>query len=371
MFGLEKLFNSKPKGLGIEINSERVNIVQLRRSGQDSFKLVNYATSTLPEGIVEEGRISDPIALGEVIREMVATTKIKLKKVATAVPGRDAVSRLIKLPAEIPDLELREMVLQQEASLYLPFPREEADVDYQKLGVSLDEDGVERLEILMVATRKEVTDTYLQSMEIAGLEVDIVEVASFSLIRTLNSYLARFASIAEGVAIVDIEYEATEITITVDGVPQFSRTVAPGTMQIQNAQLRANNQPPRRNTDLESLQSLTVPIQSLDTSGLVGGSGTSLSDAAVLRVLGDLADELRRSIDFHINQTRGADVVQLLIVGPGACIGNLDEFFRQRIGIPAEQIDPLKTLSIKSDRELPIQDRLALSIALGLGIRES
>jgi type IV pilus assembly protein PilM len=371
MFGLEKLFNSKPKGLGIEINSERVNIVQLRRSGQNSYKLVSYATSALPEGIVEEGRISDPIALGEIVREMLSSSKIKLKKVATAVPGRDAVSRLIKLPAEIPDAELREMVLNQEASLYLPFPREEADVDYQKLGVSLDDDGVERLEILMVATRKEVTDTYLQAMEIASLEVDIVEVASFSLIRTLNSYLSRFSSIAEAVAIVDIEYEATEITITVDGVPQFSRTVAPGTIQIQNAQLRAINAPPRRSTDLDSLKEITVPIQSMDTAGLLSGSGSNVGDAAVLRVLGDLADELRRSIDFHTSQTQGSDVVQLLIVGPGACIGNLDEFFRQRLGIAAEQVDPINALSIKSDKEIPIQDRLALSIALGLGVRES
>ncbi len=369
--GLKNIFNGKPKGLGIEINSERVNIVQLRRSGQNSFKLVNYATFPLPEGIVEEGRISDPIALGEVVRELLASNKIKLKKVATAVPGRDAVSRLIKLPAEIPDAELREMVLNQEASLYLPFPREEADVDYQKLGVSLDDDGVERLEILMVATRKEVTDTYMQAMEIASLEVDIVEVASFSLIRTLNSYLSRFSSTAEAVAIVDIEYEATEITITVDGVPQFSRTVAPGTIQIQNAQLRANNLPPRRNTDLESLQTLSIPVQSMDTAGLASGSGVNLGDAAILRVLGDLADELRRSIDFHTSQTPGSDVVQLLIVGPGACIGNLDEFFRQRLGIAAEQVDPLIALAIKSDKEIPIQDRLALSIALGLGVREA
>jgi type IV pilus assembly protein PilM len=369
--GLKNIFSSKPKGLGIEINSERVNVVQLRRSGQNSYKLVNYATSILPEGIVEEGRISDPVALGEVVRSLLADHKIKLKKVATAVPGREAVSRLIKLPAEIPDAELREMVLNQEASLYLPFPREEADVDYQKLGISLDDDGVERLEILMVATPKEVTDSYLQAMEIASLEVDIVEVTSFSLIRTLNSYLARFSSGAEAVAIVDIEYEATEITITVDGVPQFSRTVALGTSQIQNAQLRAINLPPRRNTDLETLNGMVVPIQTMDTAGLAASGGSNLGDTAILRVLGDLADELRRSIDFHTSQTPGSDVVQLLIVGPGAGIGQLDEFFRQRLGIAAEQVDPLKALSIKSDKEIPIQERLALSIALGLGIRES
>jgi type IV pilus assembly protein PilM len=368
MFG--NIFGGKPKGLGIEIGSERINIVEMRQTGQ-SYKLANYATTELPEGVVEEGRITDPIALGEVIRELLATNKIKLKKAATAVPGRETVSRLIKLPAEIPDEELRDLILNQEASLYLPFPREDADVDYQKLGITLDDDGVERQEVLMVATPKEVTDTYLQALQVANLDADIVEVTSFALIRTLHSSLTRFSSLAEGVAILDIEYEATEITIAVDGIPQFSRTVAIGTATLQNAQLRAINLPPRATTNLEDLQELVVPIQTMDTAGLAGMGGGSPGDAAVLRVLSDLADELRRSIDFHCGQTQGADVVHLLIAGPGACIQNLDEFFRQRLGIDTEQIDPLQVLNVKSDKELQPYQRMSLAIAMGLGAREA
>jgi type IV pilus assembly protein PilM len=368
---LRGIFGSKPSGLGIEINSERVNVVQLRRKGQSSYKLICHASAVLPEGTVEEGRINDPIALGETIRSLLSEKKIKAKRVATAVPGRETVSRLIRLPAEIPDNELREMVLNQEASLYLPFPREDADVDYQKLGTSLDDDGVERLEILMVATPREVTDTYLQTMEIAQLQVDIVEVASFSIIRALRDELVKFSSMAEAVAIIDIEYESTEITITVDGVPQFSRTVAIGTEQIQNAQLRALNLPPRRNTDLDMLYAMKVPVQAIDTAGLAGGVGGSPGDAAILRVLGDLADELRRSIDFHTSQTAGSDVVQLLLIGPGACIGQLNEFFGQRLGIAAMPVDPIAALSISSDQEISSPERLGLSVALGLGIREA
>lgn len=368
---LKGIFGGGPKGVGIEINSERVNIVQLRRKGQSSFKLVNHASAVLPEGIVEEGRISDPIQLGEIIRSLMSENKISAKRVATAVPGRETVSRLIKLPAEIPDAELREMVLNQEASLYLPFPREDADVDYQKLGTSLDDDGIERLEILMVATPREVTDMYLQAMEIAQLSVDIIEVTSFALIRTLKEQLSRYSSAAEAVAIVDIEYESTEITITVDGVPQFSRTVGIGTAQIQNAQLRAINLPPRRNTDMDMLQAMNVPIQTMDTAGLAGMVSTNPGDAAILRVLGDLGDELRRSIDFHTSQSAGSDVVQLLLTGPGACIGQLNEFFSQRLGVAAVQVDPLESLSVSTDQEISLQERLGLSIALGLGVREA
>jgi type IV pilus assembly protein PilM len=368
MFGL-KFGGKSKKGIGIEITSEKVNLVQLRRKGQSSYKLVTYGSVELPEGTVEEGRILDPVALGEVIRSLLADKKIKVKKVATALPGRETVSRLIRLPAEIPDLELREMVLNQEASLYLPFPREDADVDYQKLGTALDDDGIERIEILMVATPKEVTDSYMQALEIAQLQVDVVEVSSFALIRAMRNELARFSTLAEAVAIVDIEYEATEITVTVDGVPQFSRTFPIGTAQIQNAQLRAINLPPRRTTDMEMLSSTVVPVQSMDTASLAGGGGTP-GDAAIMRVVGDLSDELRRSIDFYTSQSPGSDVVQLLIAGPGACIGQLNEFFSQRLGIAAVAVDPLTAVGVTVDGDIPIEERMAMSVALVLGLRE-
>ena len=368
MFGL-KFGGKAKKGIGIEITSEKVNLVQLRRKGQSSYKLVTYGSVELPEGTVEEGRILDPVALGEVIRSLLADKKIKVKKVATALPGRETVSRLIRLPAEIPDLELREMVLNQEASIYLPFPREDADVDYQKLGTALDDDGIERIEILMVATPKEVTDSYMQALEIAQLQVDVVEVSSFALIRAMHNELARFSTLAEAVAIVDIEYEATEITVTVDGVPQFSRTFPIGTAQIQNAQLRAINLPQRRTTDMEMLSSTVVPVQSMDTASIAGGGGTP-GDAAIMRVVGDLSDELRRSIDFYTSQSPGSDVVQLLIAGPGACIGQLNEFFSQRLGIAAIAVDPLTAVGVTVDGDIPIEERMAMSVALGLGLRE-
>lgn len=368
MFGL-KFGGKAKKGIGIEITSEKVNLVQLRRKGQSSYKLVTYGSVELPEGTVEEGRILDPVALGEIIRSLLADKKIKVKKVATALPGRETVSRLIRLPAEIPDIELREMVLNQEASLYLPFPREDADVDYQKLGTAFDDDGIERIEILMVATPKEVTDSYMQALEIAQLQVDVVEVSSFALIRAMHNELSRFSTLAEAVAIVDIEYEATEITVTVDGVPQFSRTFPIGTAQIQNAQLRAINLPPRRTTDMEMLSSTVVPVQSMDTASLAGGGGTP-GDTAIMRVVGDLSDELRRSIDFYTSQSPGSDVVQLLIAGPGACIGQLNEFFSQRLGIAAVAVDPLTAVGVTVDGDIPIEERMAMSVALGLGLRE-
>ncbi|XHX76663.1 MAG: type IV pilus assembly protein PilM [Stenomitos frigidus ULC029] len=366
---LRNLLPGKPKGIGIELSPDRISVAQLRKQGQ-AFKLATLASVPVPEGLFQEGQITDSAGMAELIQSTLADNKLKIKRVATAVPGgRDTVTRIIPIPAELNDQELREMVLNQEAGLYLPFPREEADVDYQKLGLFVDEDGIEKFQVLLVATRKEITDSYVRTFQQAGLQIDVLEISSFALIRTIREQLRQFSP-QEAVALVDIEFESTEISIAVDGVPQFSRTVPIGTYQIQSALSRAMNLPPSRSTEL--LQSMTIPVNPSDGMGSPGKmGGGNPGAAAMLRIIGELADELRRSIDFYLNQGDNLEVAQLLLAGPGGSIGQLDEFFTQRLSLPSSQIDPITALGLEVTQDVPLAQRPGLGVVLGLGLREA
>ena len=357
MVSLKDLLSKGSKGVGIELSPDRINIAQLSSKGGKK-RLVKYATVPVPEGVFQEGKIVDQSAMAELIQTALAENKIKAKQAATAIHGgRDTVTRIIPVPSELDDRELRDMVLNQEAGLYLPFPREEADVDYQKLGLFV--------EVLLVATRREVTDSYIQTFQQAGLTLDVLEISSFALIRTIRDQLRQFGS-QEAVVIVDIEFESTEISITVDGVPQFSRTVPIGTFQIQSALSRAMNLPASRSIDL--LQGMTIPLN-VDSSGRPNGGNPGT--AAMLRILGELSDELRRSIDFYTNQGENLEVAQLLLAGPGAAIGQIDEFFTQRLSLPCSLIDPVEILSLETTADIPASLRPGLGVVLGLGLREA
>jgi type IV pilus assembly protein PilM len=360
------LFGKSNKGIGIELAPERVNIARLRKQGQ-TLKLEALSSLPVPEGVFVDGQIAEPPAMAEIIQQALAESKIKVSKVATAVPGRDSIVRLIPVPAELDEKELREMVLNHEAGLYLPYPREEADVDYQKLGYFVDEDGIEKVQVLLVATRKDITDTYVRTFEQAGLEIDVLEINSFALIRTIREQLRQFGP-QEAAVLVDIEFDSTEIAIIVNGVPQFSRTVPIGTHQMQMALARAMNLPASR--DMELLQGMTIPSTPMD-GGKTGHTSVNPGVAAMMRVLGELTDELRRSIDFYLNQSENLEVAQILLAGPGGGLSQMDEFFTQRLSLPTTQIDPVSALSLEIDEEkFPSVQRAGLGIVLGLGMRE-
>lgn len=355
------LLSNRQPGVGIEISPERINVVQLEKKGQ-ALKLATLASIEVPEDVVQEGQIADPPAVAELIRTVLADNKIKAKKVATAIPGREAVIRLIPVPSELNDDELWEY-MNSEAGLYLPFPREDADVDYQKIGLFVDEDGVEKVQVVLVATRREVTDTYIETFKEAGLVIDVLEVTSFALIRTLKEQLQQFSS-QEAAVLTAIEFDSTELAIVVDGIPQFNRTIPIGTYQIQSALNQAMNLPPTRDTS--ELQGMTLPVT--DTMGTSGDINPGTN--AMIKVLGELADELRRSVDFYLNQSEELEVAQLLLAGPGAAIGKLDEFFMQRLSLPASQVDPVETLGLEISDDITPEQRAGLGVALGLGLRE-
>jgi type IV pilus assembly protein PilM len=363
----QKFFSKSNKGIGIELAPERVNIAQLRKHRQ-GLKLDSLTSVSVPEGIFIDGQIADSAAMAELIQQGLAESKIKASRVATAVPGRESIVRLIPVPAELDDKELREMVLNHEAGLYLPYPREEADVDYQKLGYKVDEDGIEKVEVLLVATRKDITDSYVSTFEQAGLQVDILEISSFALIRTIREKLRQFGP-QEAAVLVDIEFDNTEIAIVVNGVPQFSRTVPIGTYQLQTALSKAMNLPASRDTEL--LQGMIIPTTAMEDGGKTGVTGTNPGMASMVRELGQLTDEVRRSIDFYLNQAENLEVAEIMLAGSGGGLQQLNEFFTQRLSLPTTQIDPVGALSLEIDEEkYPLVQRPGLGIVLGLGMRE-
>lgn len=365
---LKNLLPRRGNGVAIELGSERINIAQLQKKGAD-LTLKHLCSAEVPEGIFEEGRIVNTQELGDLIRATLAENKIQATHVSTSVPMREATIKLIPLPAELNDREIRDLILNQEAALYLPYPREEVDLDYQKLDLIVDEDGLDKVQVMLAATRKEITDSYIETFQHAGLKVKTLEISSFSVLRTIKEQLRQFAP-QEAVVLIDIEFDCTEIAIVVNGIPQFNRTVPIGTFQLQEALSTAMNLPVTRSS--EALQDITIPdipVSSISTSANEDTINPGM--AAMMRILAELADEVRRSIDFYMSHN-GQDfkLEQLLLAGPGGGMGQLDLFFTQRLSIPTTQVDPIGGLGLEPAMDIPISQRPGLGVVLGLGMRE-
>jgi len=359
---LTNIFAKKTDRIGIELNSRKINIAQIVKQGQQ-YKLIKNVSADVPEGVYKDGQIVDSLTLSELIKDTLKANKISGKKVSTAVPMREAIIRVIPVPAELDEQELKDMVLVHEAGMYLPYPREEVDLDYVKLGYFMDEDGIEKVNVLLVATKKEVTDLYAEIFQQAELQMSVLEINSFALIRTIREQLRQFGS-KEAVVLVDVEFDSTEIAIVVEGVPQFSRTVPIGIDQMRAAISHVIDE-----SETAFLEDIDL-LGNVQDGGDAGSAQMQSGKLALLKVLGELTEELSRSINFYINQSEELEIAQLLLAGPGAGIGQMDEFFTQRLNLPTMKVDPIVTLALDVNEDIAPNQRPGLGIVLGLGMRD-
>ena len=111
-----------------------------------------------------------------------------------------------------------------------------------------------------------------------------------------------------------------------------------------------------------------------------GGSGDPNRDAmrmqvfsAVAPVLAELAQELRRSIDYYRGRTSDAQIHEIQLTGGTARLKNLAPFLEMELGIPTRVADPLQSVQVTaknfSDTYLSEVSSL-FPISIGLGVRD-
>ena len=81
------LIGGGKQGIGIEVAPDRINLAQVQRKGQ-KYKLNVLSSVPVPEGVIDEGTILDPPALAELIQAVIDDSRVKVKQIATAIPGR-------------------------------------------------------------------------------------------------------------------------------------------------------------------------------------------------------------------------------------------------------------------------------------------
>lgn len=324
---LKDLF-SREKPIGIDITNEAVILVEMsRKRGQ--LELVNLGMAPTPVGAVRDGEIVDPSQVAATIQEIMAVEGFKSRRAITAVSGQAAIIRTIKFPAMTPK-ELKEVVL-SEAERYIPFAVSDVNLDYQAIATA-EEEGVKKTEVLLVAAQKQLINSYVEAITVAGLELVAVDVASFAVSRAMGELMAA----DEPVVLVLIRGETTDISVMKGGVPRFSRSIPIGSATF--AQVIASG----LNVSLEEAiaihDRLVIPV-----AGAEGTNDPLLEQAAseIRATLRELTTEIQRSLEYF-HQSQGVEKIhQAILSGRGAKMKHLDKHLANYLGLNVDIGNPV------------------------------
>ncbi|MGZ3708092.1 MAG: type IV pilus assembly protein PilM [Bdellovibrionota bacterium] len=350
---MTELFASGGSGqataVGLSIGSSSIKLVELKKSGK-LWKLLHFGIVQLPDDVVVNREIVNPIAVVESIKTLVNQIKLRNKNVCTSITGTSVIIKRMML--EVPNVkELQDQVF-WEAEQYIPFDPSEVVMDYQMLSRSKDT----KTDVLLVAVKRPILDAYMNCIQDAGLRAKIVDVDFFAL---QNLYETNYPiNPSEAVAIVDIGAAATKIVVVHNGIPVFTKDASIG----------------GRNLTTEIQKHLNLSYVDAETLK-VGGSGSGIPQEVsdLMHVMAEnLAGEIKRALDFYGASSSGAPVSYVLLAGGSAKIPELSRVVEDAIGLPVQVLNPFNAISY--DPAVFTQEYITAiapvaSVPIGLAIR--
>lgn len=337
--------------LGLDIGSSSAKICLLRES-RGSYEIEAVDREKLPSDAIVDGAILNRSGVASVLRQMIQRNKIKQKECAIAISGYSVIVKRLRL-ANMSDEELAENI-SWEVQQHIPYEFSEVVYDTVLLGRNPAQNS---MDILLVASKRDMVNDYISVAREAGLTVKVVDVASFALQNMVETVYGA-SSETDCVGIVNIGASVTSISMMSGGVTMFTRDITIGGNQITE--------------EIQKRLSVTREEAEGFKTGEVGdGLIPGEVGEIVKQVSETIGTEIKRSLAFFY-ETSGRDSLTELILCGGVLknectlrtiTGMLEE--RTKVANPFEGLGfNQKLYSGESLQGLSLESAVALGLAL-------
>ncbi len=340
--------------VGLDLGSHALKVAELVRSG-GSFRVTRIGMVQTPPGAVSKGVAANSDALVPAIRNLLQETGIRSKRVATALGGQAVTIRELRVP-EMPEAELEQAVT-FEAERYLPPGISEVSCHYHVLG-RIPEDG--QLEILLVATGKELIDRHVAPLSMAGLTSEMMEVTPFSMVRAVAPHNGQSDKTT---VYVDLGAESSDILILHKERSRLARNIPLGGNALTKAIAETMN------VDFATAQMLKEQRAEMLLEGeQLHDMTLRRLHQAILPVVTRICTELRRSLDFYLTRLRGQAISKIVLTGGTAKLKDLAPFLSGQLGLPVEIGNPFDTCEANYPPEYLADVAPMMAVAVGLAL---
>lgn len=168
---------ASPARIGIELHESQIRFIRLTTALQQP-KIEYAVIQDLPPGCVIEGKIKDQATIIQLLSQIVQETESQGIATAISLPAQGAMSQRLMLSPELTDEEC-----EAEIATYLKqhFPSSQHILCFDFAKLALPEPVLDN--ILFVASREELRDSYAQLVTAAGLSLQVVDIDSYALVR--------------------------------------------------------------------------------------------------------------------------------------------------------------------------------------------
>jgi len=352
--GATKLTNPFRRQSGfvvLDIGSSSVKVAEVHH-GAAGPTISALGVADVPPTVIQANVIQDPEPVAEAIMKLLSGLGIQSTQAITAVPGPAVIVKKVILPSSA-NANIEAAVL-GEAGHLIPDSLDNVNLDYQT--IDWIEDG-NKMEVLVVAVKKDIINSYTQTILAAGLDPAVVDVDYFAL---ENMYELSYDAPGDGrpVALVNIGARYSSINILKEGRSTFTGDVPVGGAEYADTLTRQ------------------LGVSAADAEALKGGrSAGNLDPGTAAPILSSVTDfiveEIQRALSFFWTAATDDPLGMVLLSGGTAHTPGLAGALRERLECSVEVAEPCRRIGIGSrvDRSLIERYGPALGVTVGLATR--
>jgi type IV pilus assembly protein PilM len=252
----------------------------------------------------------------------------------------------------MPQEELEDQIL-WEAEQYIPFDINDVNMDFQIL--SPDSHDPSKMNVLLVASKKDIINDYVAVFSEAGMRLSVVDVDSFAI---QNAFEANHDYSADDViALINIGASVMNINVIKDSITLFTRDVQMGgnlySEEIQKQIGLSSEDAEIRK--LLAVESMNEPLRNV-----------------ILKVNETITQEIGRSLDYYNSTASDERITMVFVSGGCSKVYNLINTIAEKNSLPVEKLNPFAKLKYnEKDFDPEYLEEIApfMAVSVGLAIR--
>ncbi len=308
----------------------------------------------------------------EALEKFLSRNSVKNDDVAIGIAGQSGLARFVKLPP-VEEKKIAEIV-KFEAKQQIPFPLEEVEWDFQKIGGGETFDGFAlETEIGLFAMKKDVISRYMGYFNSSKIEVHLIQMSPLALVNFATYELLKpKAEPQDGEApeadttpsgksrctvVMDVGTDASNLIITDGGKIIWQRPIPLGGNNFTRALTK-------------ELKLTFAKAEHLKRNAAKSPDMASILKA-IKPVLTDFVGEVQRSLGYFTNTHRNAHVAHMVGLGSAFKLPGLQKYLADKLSLEVKKPTKFEKMGGEAVFSDPLfQDNLlTFPVAYGLALQ--
>lgn len=343
--------------IALDIGAATIKLAEFHATRDGSIELTNFGVSALGSDAVSD--LERLAIVSTSIKELMSECQIKPGPVLISVSGQSVFSRFVKLPPV--DKDKVYQIISYEAQQNVPFPINEVVWDYQLIGR-----GEGELDVMLAAIKADIIVGLTESVDMAGLNVDMVDVAPMAL---YNAVRYNYSDAQGCTLVVDIGSRSTDLIFMEEG-RVFIRSVPVAGNAITQQIMREFE---LSHEDAEEMKMAHAFVSLGGVYEEPKGEIEAKVAKIVRNVMTRMHAEIDRSIKFYRTQQGGSQPALVLLAGGSSTIPSLEKFLHEKLKVEISSINPFINVPVSASIDTDYIGKHAheLTQVVGLALRKT